>query len=166
MQMRRPIGAVPLFSHPAKPASEYDVTDMRHVDPRWQPDNFEKNVEAVGKLGDLAATNAIPAPAWNSWPPSPQSGCSRPPPTASVSLAPAPNASDASNARSSPPPRTPTCSSWPCDGDRTRLGPRSLSPVSRFVVDHAPCPVLLVWPSLAPGLTTIPPPPPHPPDHR
>lgn len=47
------------------------------------------------------------------------------------------------------------------DGDRTRLGPRSLGPASRFVVDHAPCPVLLVWPQLAPGVATIPPPPPH-----
>src|SRR5487761_314466 len=27
------------------------------------------------------------------------------------------------------------------DGDRTRLGPKSLGPASRFVVDHAPCPV-------------------------
>lgn len=51
------------------------------------------------------------------------------------------------------------------DGDRTRLGPKSLAPASRFVVDHAPCPVLLVWPEPAPGLTTIPPPPPHPPPH-
>ncbi|MEU6894594.1 universal stress protein [Streptomyces sp. NPDC046557] len=32
------------------------------------------------------------------------------------------------------------------DGDHTRLGPRSLGPATRFVVDHAPCPVLLVWP--------------------
>ncbi|NEC84896.1 aldo/keto reductase [Streptomyces sp. SID12501] len=43
----------------AKPAGEYDVTDMRNVDSRWQPGNFEKNVEAVGKLGDLAATKGI-----------------------------------------------------------------------------------------------------------
>ena len=42
------------------------------------------------------------------------------------------------------------------DGDRTRLGPRSLGPASRFVVDHAPCPVLLVWPEPAPGIDTIP----------
>ncbi|MFF1571013.1 aldo/keto reductase, partial [Streptomyces sp. NPDC058293] len=28
----------------------------RTVDPRWQPGNFEKNVEAVGKLAELAAT--------------------------------------------------------------------------------------------------------------
>ena len=49
------------------------------------------------------------------------------------------------------------------DGDRARLGPRSLSPASRFVVDHAPCPVLLVWPETTPGIATIPPPPPHPP---
>jgi nucleotide-binding universal stress UspA family protein len=52
------------------------------------------------------------------------------------------------------------------DGDRTHLGPHSLGPASRFVLDHAPCPVLLVWPEPAPGLATIPPPPPHPPHHR
>ncbi|MFJ8634848.1 universal stress protein [Streptomyces sp. NPDC093568] len=46
------------------------------------------------------------------------------------------------------------------DGDRSRLGPHSLGPASRFVVDHAPCPLLLVWPEPAPGLTTMPPPPP------
>ncbi|MEU9101041.1 universal stress protein [Streptomyces sp. NPDC048361] len=44
------------------------------------------------------------------------------------------------------------------DGDRTRLGPRSLDPATRFVVDHAPCPVLLVWPDAAPGLGSLPPP--------
>ena len=37
------------------------------------------------------------------------------------------------------------------DGDRTRLGPHSLGPPARFVVDHAPCPVLLVWPQEPPG---------------
>ncbi|MEU4585309.1 universal stress protein [Kitasatospora aureofaciens] len=45
------------------------------------------------------------------------------------------------------------------DGDRTRLGPHSLGPATRFVVDHAPCPVLLVWPEPAPGADTLPPPP-------
>jgi nucleotide-binding universal stress UspA family protein len=45
------------------------------------------------------------------------------------------------------------------DGDRARLGPRSLGPAARFVVDHAPCRVLLIWPDAAPALTTIPPPP-------
>ncbi len=45
------------------------------------------------------------------------------------------------------------------DGDRQRLGPRSLGPTARFVVDHAPCRVLLIWPDAAPALTTIPPPP-------
>ncbi|MFG2602599.1 universal stress protein [Streptomyces sp. NPDC048514] len=44
------------------------------------------------------------------------------------------------------------------DGDRSRLGPKSLGPAVRFTVDHAPCPVLLVWPEPAPGLETIPPP--------
>lgn len=48
------------------------------------------------------------------------------------------------------------------DGDRSRLGPRSLGPASRFVVDHAPCPVLLVWPETAPDVTDLPPPPPSP----
>jgi nucleotide-binding universal stress UspA family protein len=46
------------------------------------------------------------------------------------------------------------------DGDREWLGPRSLGPAARFVVDHAPCQVLLIWPDIAPELTTIPPPPP------
>ncbi|MEO5834265.1 MAG: universal stress protein [Nakamurella sp.] len=46
------------------------------------------------------------------------------------------------------------------DGDRARLGPHSLGPATRFVVDHAPCPVLLVWPGTAPGLSSIPPLPP------
>ena len=49
------------------------------------------------------------------------------------------------------------------DGDRTRLGPKSLGKTTRFVVDHAACPVLLVWPESAPGVATIPPPPHHPP---
>ncbi|MFG2191823.1 universal stress protein [Streptomyces sp. NPDC048639] len=52
------------------------------------------------------------------------------------------------------------------DGDRSHLGPHSLGPASRFIVDHAPCPVLLVWPEPAPGVDTIPPPPPHPPHDR
>ena len=43
------------------------------------------------------------------------------------------------------------------DGDRTRLGPRSLGRAARFVVDHAPCPVLLVWPDPAPDIASIPP---------
>ena len=52
------------------------------------------------------------------------------------------------------------------DGDRERLGPRSLGPATRFVIDHAPCRILLIWPDAAPELTTIPPPPPGaPPPH-
>jgi nucleotide-binding universal stress UspA family protein len=50
------------------------------------------------------------------------------------------------------------------DGDRSRLGPKSLGKEVRFVVDHAPCPVLLVWPDPAPATATIPPPPP--PKHK
>jgi nucleotide-binding universal stress UspA family protein len=45
------------------------------------------------------------------------------------------------------------------DGDRSRLGPRSLGHATRFVVDHAPCAVLLVWPDEVPGIESIPPPP-------
>lgn len=54
------------------------------------------------------------------------------------------------------------------DGDRSRLGPKSLGKAARFVVDHAACPVLLVWPEPAPDIATIPPPPHHspPPPHH
>ena len=45
------------------------------------------------------------------------------------------------------------------DGDQSRLGPRSLGRTARFIVDHAACPVLLVWPESAPGVGTLPPPP-------
>lgn len=47
------------------------------------------------------------------------------------------------------------------DGDRSRLGPRSIGPHTRFVVDHAPCQVLLVWPDTPPDPATLPPPAPH-----
>jgi nucleotide-binding universal stress UspA family protein len=42
-------------------------------------------------------------------------------------------------------------------GDLSALGPRSLGPHTRFVVDHAPSAVLLVWPGQVPTLSTIPP---------
>jgi nucleotide-binding universal stress UspA family protein len=45
------------------------------------------------------------------------------------------------------------------DGDRERLGPHSLGPATRFVVDHAPCQVLIIWPESTPELATLPPPP-------
>ncbi|HJS97024.1 MAG TPA: universal stress protein [Solirubrobacteraceae bacterium] len=40
------------------------------------------------------------------------------------------------------------------DGER-RLEPKSLGPRTRFVLDHAPCQVLLVWPESPPSLDTI-----------
>lgn len=40
----------------AKPAGDYEETDMRRTDPRWQPGNFERNVEAVRQLTELAAS--------------------------------------------------------------------------------------------------------------
>jgi nucleotide-binding universal stress UspA family protein len=46
------------------------------------------------------------------------------------------------------------------DGER-RLGPPSLGKHQRFVVDHAPCRVLLVWPGEPPGAHELPPPPRH-----
>jgi nucleotide-binding universal stress UspA family protein len=48
------------------------------------------------------------------------------------------------------------------DGDQARLGPKSLGRATRFVVDHAACPVLLVWPGTPPDVSSIPPPPHHP----
>jgi nucleotide-binding universal stress UspA family protein len=50
------------------------------------------------------------------------------------------------------------------DGDLSRVGPHSLGPATRFVVDHAPCAVLLVWPQ-EPAQVEPPPPPHHPPHH-
>lgn len=44
------------------------------------------------------------------------------------------------------------------DGERARLGPHSLGHATRFVVDHAPCAVLLVWPEEPPSIASIPPP--------
>ena len=45
------------------------------------------------------------------------------------------------------------------DGDRSRLGPHSLGKHTRFVIDHAPCRVLLIWPGHVPDIGSIPPPP-------
>ncbi|CAG6399020.1 aldo/keto reductase [Streptomyces cocklensis] len=43
----------------ARPAAQYDATDMRGTDPRWQPGNYEKNLDAVRRLGELAAGRGI-----------------------------------------------------------------------------------------------------------
>jgi nucleotide-binding universal stress UspA family protein len=40
------------------------------------------------------------------------------------------------------------------DGER-RLEPKSIGPRTRFVLDHAPCQVLLVWPEDPPSLDAI-----------
>ena len=42
-----------------KPSSEYEETDMRRFDPRWQPGNFEKNLDAVRLLGELAQARGV-----------------------------------------------------------------------------------------------------------
>ncbi len=36
-----------------------------------------------------------------------------------------------------------------------RLGPKSLSHQTRFIVDHSPCAVLLIWPQQPPGVNTV-----------
>ncbi|WP_336741201.1 aldo/keto reductase [Aureimonas altamirensis] len=43
----------------AKPSAEYEESDMRRFDPRWQPGNFEKNLHAVQQLGELAKAKGI-----------------------------------------------------------------------------------------------------------
>lgn len=50
------------------------------------------------------------------------------------------------------------------DGDFSRLGPHSIGHTSRFIIDHVPCRLLLVWPGSVPPVSSIPPPPP--PGHR
>jgi len=42
-----------------KPAAEYEESDMRRTDPRWQPGNFEKNLDAVRRLTALAERKSI-----------------------------------------------------------------------------------------------------------
>jgi aryl-alcohol dehydrogenase-like predicted oxidoreductase len=42
-----------------KPAAEYPADDMRSWDERWQPGNYERNVEAIEKLGELASEKGI-----------------------------------------------------------------------------------------------------------
>lgn len=36
-----------------------------------------------------------------------------------------------------------------------RLGPKSLSHETRFIVDHSPCAVMLIWPQEPPGPDTV-----------
>ncbi|MBS1844734.1 MAG: aldo/keto reductase [Actinobacteria bacterium] len=42
-----------------KPAAEYPPADMRSFDPRWQPGNYERNVEAIAALRELALERGI-----------------------------------------------------------------------------------------------------------
>lgn len=45
-----------LLTGAAKPAADYDETDMRRNDARWQPGNYEKNVKATRQLTEFAAS--------------------------------------------------------------------------------------------------------------
>lgn len=42
-----------------KPATEYDESDMRRFDPRWQGENFDKNKRAIDQLAELAGEKKI-----------------------------------------------------------------------------------------------------------
>ena len=42
-----------------KPAADYPADDMRSWDERWQPGNYERNVEAINRLAALAADKEI-----------------------------------------------------------------------------------------------------------
>ena len=42
-----------------KPAAEYPDDDMRSWDERWQPGNYERNLEAIGALTELARDKGI-----------------------------------------------------------------------------------------------------------
>ncbi|MBB2943405.1 aryl-alcohol dehydrogenase-like predicted oxidoreductase [Actinoplanes lutulentus] len=42
-----------------KPAHEYDASDYRRTDPRWQPGHFEKNVNATRRLTELAKAKGV-----------------------------------------------------------------------------------------------------------
>ncbi len=50
-----PLGRGFLTGH-AQPAEEFEESDFRRFDPRWQPGNFEKNVDSVEKLKAYAET--------------------------------------------------------------------------------------------------------------
>ncbi|MFB7948815.1 aldo/keto reductase [Kitasatospora phosalacinea] len=45
-----------------KPAGQYDPSDMRNDDPRWQPGAYERNLAAVARLGELAAEQGATVP--------------------------------------------------------------------------------------------------------
>ena len=42
-----------------KPAAEYPADDMRSWDERWQPGNYEQNLEAIDRLTELATEKGI-----------------------------------------------------------------------------------------------------------
>ncbi len=53
-----------------KPAAEYPENDMRSWDERWQPGNYEKNLDAINELTELARAKGSKLPS-SRWP-----GCS------------------------------------------------------------------------------------------
>ncbi|WP_279626107.1 aldo/keto reductase [Shewanella morhuae] len=55
----RPLQGRGFLTGSAKPAAEYDEDDMRRTDPRWQPGNFDKNLDAVNRLTEIARYKGI-----------------------------------------------------------------------------------------------------------
>ena len=53
-----PLGRGFLTSN-VKPADQYPEDDMRRTDPRWQGENFERNMQAIGELSELADSKGI-----------------------------------------------------------------------------------------------------------
>ncbi|MFJ5880370.1 aldo/keto reductase [Kitasatospora cineracea] len=45
-----------------RPAGQYDPSDMRNHDPRWQPGAYERNLAAVARLRELAAEKGATVP--------------------------------------------------------------------------------------------------------
>ncbi|MGC4092637.1 MAG: aldo/keto reductase [Polyangiaceae bacterium] len=45
-----------------KPASEYDASDMRRHDPRWQGDNYAANMRGLATLRDIATAKGVSVP--------------------------------------------------------------------------------------------------------
>jgi aryl-alcohol dehydrogenase-like predicted oxidoreductase len=45
-----------------KPAEEYDETDFRHTNPRFQGENYTKNKQAIDQLAELASSKGITTP--------------------------------------------------------------------------------------------------------
>ncbi len=51
--------AIGFLSGTAKPRNEYDADDFRQYNNMWKPENFEKNIEIVNKLSEVAEDKGV-----------------------------------------------------------------------------------------------------------